>query len=163
MSGAARTTAALLLTIVALMVTGGVTRTAEAEAQDGCLLVIHINPESRVGTERGTAPARLRQGVWQSFSVRFDNEAKITAVPHIISPNSPAGRDRSHWLEMRLEPSGKRLSGHPREYRTLRLRSRDSGPRDATFRFDVGQGTQDLGFRGDASLLFQCSPAPSKN
>ena len=39
------------------------------------------------------------------------------------------------------------------------LYSRDAGKREARFSFDVGQGTQDLGFRGDADVLFDCAPA----
>jgi hypothetical protein len=33
------------------------------------------------------------------------------------------------------------------------------GKRDARFSFDAGQGTQDLGFRGESSVLFDCQPA----
>jgi hypothetical protein len=36
----------------------------------------------------------------------------------------------------------------------LRLTAREGGKREATFRFDVGQGTQDLGFRGEVPVLF---------
>jgi hypothetical protein len=39
------------------------------------------------------------------------------------------------------------------------LYSRDRGSREAKLAFDVGQGTQDLGFRGETDVLFQCSAA----
>jgi len=45
------------------------------------------------------------------------------------------------------------------EYRIIQLYSRDAGKRDAKLSFDVGQGTQDLGFRNEVSLLFDCQPA----
>ena len=35
----------------------------------------------------------------------------------------------------------------------------DAGPREAKLGFNVGQGTQDLGFRSDVDILFQCAPA----
>ncbi len=41
----------------------------------------------------------------------------------------------------------------------IQLYSRDSGPREAKLLFNVGQGTQDLGFRNEADLLFTCLPA----
>ncbi len=126
--------------------------------QPSALIRVHINPEARVKAEQGEEIPALMQGVWRSFRVRFENEAKVTAVPRIHSPNAPRSRDRHHWLEMRLEPVGKPLTGTRVEYRTLWLRSRDSGKREATFTFDVGQGTQDLGFRGAVAILFPCAP-----
>jgi hypothetical protein len=124
-------------------------------------MVVRISPESRVSGERGAVDTRLRQGVWRAFRVCFENEAQVTAVPRIVSPNAPRGSRRDQWLDLRLEPAGKRLTGSRREWRTVRLRSRDTGAREATFRFDVGQGTQDLGFRGDITVLFQCLPNDS--
>lgn len=150
------------LAAVTLAAAGTANPPAGAEADQPCFVEVVINPESRVEAHRGTVPARLRQGVWQSFRVCFKNDAKVTAVPRVISPNAPAGKHRDRWLDVRLEPAEKRLTGVDREYRILRLRSRDIGPREATFRFDVGQGTQDLGFRGQVSALFQCSTFDGK-
>jgi hypothetical protein len=50
-----------------------------------------------------------------------------------------------------LQPA---LSGLKLEYRILQLYSRDAGKREAKIAFNVGQGTQDLGFRNEADLLF---------
>ena len=152
--------AILTLSLTLTLTVVGAKRLARADADVPCLFHVAISPESRVELHRGTAPARLRQGAWQSFRVCFDNGAKVTAIPHVRSPNAPAGKDRDHWVDVRLEPFEKRLSGNGKEYRTLLLRSRDAGFREATFGFDVGQGTEDLGFRGQASVLFQCSTAP---
>ena len=52
-----------------------------------------------------------------------------------------------------------RLSGLLVEYRILQLYSRDVGRREATLEFNVGQGTQDLGFRSELPVLFECVPA----
>ena len=40
------------------------------------------------------------------------------------------------------------------EYVLLRLTARQVGKREATLMFDVGQGTQDLGFRNEVPILF---------
>ncbi len=47
----------------------------------------------------------------------------------------------------------------PLEYRLIELYSRDVGRREAKLMFDVGQGTQDLGFRNEVNILFNCEPA----
>ena len=39
------------------------------------------------------------------------------------------------------------------------LYSSEAGRREATISFDVGQGTQDLGFRAEAPVLFDVAPA----
>ena len=44
------------------------------------------------------------------------------------------------------------------EYRIIELFSRDRGQREAKLSFDVGQGTQDLGFRSEVNILFRCRP-----
>ena len=66
------------------------------------------------------------------------------------------------WLDLEMHDSAPltpKLSGAPLEYRILSLYSRDSGPREATLAFDVGQGTQDLAFRAEIALLFECRAA----
>jgi hypothetical protein len=57
------------------------------------------------------------------------------------------------------QPLRPTLSGLGVEYRIIQLYSRDDGQREARIAFDVGQGTQDLGFRNEIDLLFGCLPA----
>ena len=45
------------------------------------------------------------------------------------------------------------------EYRVLQLYSKDAGKREAKLIFDVGQGSQDLGFRNEVDILFTAVPA----
>ena len=45
------------------------------------------------------------------------------------------------------------------EYRIVQIHSRDAGKREARISFNVGQGTQDLGFRSEVDILFTCDPA----
>ena len=52
-----------------------------------------------------------------------------------------------------------RLSGLAIEYVILEVFSRESGQRSAQIAFNVGQGTQDVGFRNDVGILFTAQPA----
>src|SRR5215510_11053199 len=52
-----------------------------------------------------------------------------------------------------------RLSGLAVEYQILTIYSRDPGQRSAIISFNVGQGTQDIGFRNDMTVLFTARPA----
>ncbi len=45
------------------------------------------------------------------------------------------------------------------EYRILEIYSHDRGQRSAKIGFNVGQGTQDIGFRNEIDLLFNILPA----
>ncbi len=137
-----------------------------------CLAGVNISPESRVKVARGPAAARLAQHGWRTFLVKVNNEAGVTAALRCQSPNavepkrssnkaSPApfeGSVRDQWLAIDMyqkQPLNRRLSGLRVEYRIVSLYSRDAGRREAKLLFDVGQGTQDLGFRNELSVLFQ--------
>jgi hypothetical protein len=53
----------------------------------------------------------------------------------------------------------RRLTGLALEYVILEIYSRDAGQRSAKIAFNVGQGTQDIGFRNDVMILFTAQPA----
>jgi hypothetical protein len=57
------------------------------------------------------------------------------------------------------QPLAKTLSGLRVEYRIISLYSRDTGKREASLEFNVGQGTQDIGFRNAVPILFNCLPS----
>lgn len=68
----------------------------------------------------------------------------------------------NRWLDIAMVDGrllNTRLSGLPLEYRIIQLYSRDTGAREASLAFDVGQGTQDIGFRNEVAILFDCAPA----
>ncbi|MFN3189944.1 MAG: CehA/McbA family metallohydrolase [Aureliella sp.] len=144
-----------------------------------CLAKITINPESRVKVSREQASAQLDQRGWTNFLVKVVNEAGVTgplsclsdqAQPMFVRSDSspkpnlkitPADAKR-RWLDIRMlnsQPMLPKLSGLRVEYRILQLYSRDRGAREATLSMHVGQGTQDLGFRSDLPILFQCRPS----
>jgi hypothetical protein len=133
-----------------------------------CLYVVHVNPEMRVKVSAGPAPAELDEGGWRVFLVKVMNEAGTTASLRAVSPNarrlheSPPEEVADRWLDLEMfdkPPMTPTLSGLALEYRLLQLYSRDAGKRDARLSFNVGQGTQDLGFRNDVDRLFECRPA----
>lgn len=144
-----------------------------------CLVGVNINAESRVSVVVGPAPKSLLQHGWRVFLVKVHNEAGVTAPPAVSSPNAVSMLKTStsakkpevsitpqqleeRWLDVSLnssQPLAKNLSGLPLEYRIIELYSRDAGKREAKLAFDVGQGTQDLGFRNEANILFDCRRA----
>ncbi|HKW97315.1 MAG TPA: CehA/McbA family metallohydrolase [Bryobacteraceae bacterium] len=133
-----------------------------------CLAGIEINPESRVKVQEGPAKPELVEQGWRTFLVKVNNQAGITPVLVAESPNagmlagSDAGAVSRRWLDIRMfdkQPMRPRLSGLEVEYRLLQLFSRDAGKREARLEFNVGQGTQDLGFRSQIDLLFTARPA----
>jgi hypothetical protein len=140
---------------------------------------VQISPEARVKVEQGAAPPQLVQGGTRLFLVKVINEAGVTAPLTVQSPNTgrvyipsrntPTARMeltdadvRERWAEMSIytqPPMRQRLSGLGIEYVILQVHSRDAGQRSAIISFNVGQGSQDIGFRNDVDVLFTASPA----
>ena len=143
------------------------------------LFAVHINPESRVKVARGPAPAECIQQGWRAFLVRVHNEAGVTAALKVASPNArplykrssnaadpkvsiTQGQVGDRWMDIQTfdsRPLNKTLSGLELEYRIVEIYSRDAGKREAKVEFNVGQGTQDLGFRNEVNILFDCVPS----
>ena len=134
-------------------------RSAQKLLDAHCLIRITINPESRVKVARGPAPAELVRGAPSFVLVKIHNEAGVTHALKVKGPQLIAkGKDdRDRWLEAAVyggPPLSKTLSGQPVQYVLLRLVAHQAGKREATLVFDVGQGTQDLGFRNEVPILF---------
>ena len=143
------------------------------------IATVHINPESRVKVEQGAARPDLLQGGTRLFLVKVVNEAGVTAPLTVQSPNSgrvfiqsrgvpEAPKEltdvqvRERWADVSLytaSPMRPRLSGLGVEYLILQIYSRDRGQRSAVVAFNVGQGTQDVGFRNDVNILFTAAAA----
>src|SRR6267378_3918275 len=133
-----------------------------------CLLAVDINPEARVKVAAGPAAAELTEAGWRTFLVKVHNAAGVTAELKVFSDqakplaNSESDKINDRWLDLSLfsgRPlSGPKLSGLELEYRIIQLYSRDAGKRSAKIAFNVGQGTQDIGFRNDVDLLFTAQP-----
>ena len=135
-----------------------------------CLVGVNINPESRVKVVPGPARPELVQNGWRQFLVKVHNEAGTTAPLRGTSPQalplpgSTQDEIDDRWLDLMTfdrQPLTDMLSGLALEYRIVQLYSRDAGNRDAALGFNVGQGTQDIGFRNEVAILFRCQPSQS--
>jgi hypothetical protein len=150
------------------------------------LLAVHINPEARVRVTRGSAPAALQQAGYTPVIVKVVNESGGSQRLRLGSPQAGpvyAGMSRLAGQRMQQEhlrvndnvdkrtdrfldlemftaaPMTANLSGLEVEYAIALIYSSESGRREATMTFDVGQGTEDLGFRAEAPVLFDIRPA----
>jgi len=149
------------------------------------LCVVDINPESRVMARRGPGKAELQQAGYTPVILKVVNHAASLARLHLTSaqagpPYSGAakgslererqthlkenentnGADR--FLEIGIfdaPPMTANLSGLGVEYAIALIYSSDAGKREATLAFDIGQGTQDLGFRAETPVLLEVRPA----
>ncbi len=148
-----------------------------------CLFGIQINPEMRVKVVQGPAKPELLEKGWRQFLVKVQNESGTTAELRAVSPNavslfegganlSPSASDKFYrqrgeasaadkpenlWLGLEMinrPPLKKELSGLKLEYAIVQLYSRDAGQREAKISFNVGQGTQDIGYRNEVDVLF---------
>jgi hypothetical protein len=143
------------------------------------LAIVDINAESRVKVEPGAAKPDLVQAGTRLFLVKVLNRANVTAELKVASPQSGNVYVRSNgnpeppitltpraaaglWADISLfhrAPMRQRLSGLAIEYQILEVFSREAGQREAQISFNVGQGSQDIGFRNDISVLFTAAPA----
>lgn len=127
-----------------------------------CLIAVNINAESRVKAARGPAEMQLHKDQLTFVLLKVYNEGGVTHALRLHGSELIRGgkRDAGCWLEATLvteAPCTPELTGRRLEYRLLRLIPRQSGKREVTFQFDVGQGTQDLGFRAEVPILFTVS------
>ena len=147
-----------------------------------CIAGVNINPESRVKAQRGPAQPTLYEAETKRHLVKIINEAGVTARlqvgytgasaiqmqhsgQHMQMPETdtplfhvktylPGGR----WLNA---PGIAPLTGLEVNYAIMDIFCREAGKREITFSFDVGQGTQDLGFRAELPTLFTSEPTYS--
>ena len=150
------------------------------------LFVIRINPEERVKVSRGPAHVTLQQHGFRPVLVKVLNGSTATKPLRIVSPqagavyagvaklsmqrqqspeliaNENTNRETGRFLAVEMfdgPPMTDRLSGLQVEYAIALILSTEAGSRDMTIGFDLGQGEQDLGFRGEASVLLPVRPA----
>jgi hypothetical protein len=149
------------------------------------LCAVDINPESRVKAQRGPAKAVLQQGGYTPALLKVVNHGGSLARLRVTSPQAGppyAGASKGslarqrqlhlgenentnklhRFLELALfdsPPMTPRLSGLEVEYVIALIHSSEAGRREATLAFDIGQGTQDLGFRAGVPVLFDVRPA----
>lgn len=150
------------------------------------LLAVSINPESRVKVARGLAKVVLQQGGFTPVLLKVVNEAGVTRALRLTSPqaglpyagvaklsmtrqdqlqlldnpNDKPSKDRFLLVDLfTRQPMTDQLSGLKVEYALGLIYSSEAGRREATLGVHVGQGTEDLGFRGEVPILFDVRPA----
>jgi hypothetical protein len=137
------------------------------------LVQVTINPESRVKAMRGPATATLQQNGYVPVLIKVVNEGGVKSKLNVTSPQAGpivsggfAGdrikADKNRFLDVDLyrdRPMTPSLSSLKVEYVIGLIYSSESGRREVTLAFDVGQGTQDLGFRAEVPVLFDIRPA----
>ena len=158
----------------------------QQQLDEHVLFVITINPESRVKVTRvrprfplqqaGHVPALLKilnhSGTTPRLRVNSPQAGLVysgTSIPILLrqqqtdlaeNQNTSQSPDRFLDLEVYdVSPLSDQLSGLEVEYKLMLLHSSEPGRREATIHFDVGQGTEDIGFRGEAPVLFDVTPA----
>ncbi len=142
------------------------------------LFLVHLNPEARVKVKRGPAAAVLQQGGYVPVLIKVTNDSTVTKKLNVMSPQAApiyagGGAERfvgkvkeqitpddikNRFLDIELfnkAPLGEKLSGLKAEYALALVHSNQAGKREAVFTFDIGQGTQDLGFRAEVPILFR--------
>ncbi|HEX5168965.1 MAG TPA: CehA/McbA family metallohydrolase, partial [Cyclobacteriaceae bacterium] len=146
-----------------------------------CLFMVEINPEARVKVLRGPATPTLMQGGWKSFLVKVYNQARVPARLEVQSPNAEApffksssqpkmkkeneltpGQVQNRFLDISLyrnRPLQSNLSGLLLEYAVVQIFCKDAGQRQAEIGFNIGQGSQDIGFRNSIDILFNVKPS----
>ena len=153
---------------------------------DLTLFEVDINPESRVKVRKGKAIPKLNQGGYTPFLVKVVNQGTVAARLNASSPQSgqvyggmtplsarrmqreshdelsdPTGNPQ-RFLDLsfyELPPLTTHLSGLELEYKLLWIYASVPGKVEANIGFDVGQGTQDIGFRSEVPVLFDIQPA----
>jgi EF hand len=140
------------------------------------LVQVTINPEARVKVARGPAPATIQQAGFVPFLIKVVNDSTVKKPLAISSPQAGdvfGGRGMSakdpkydpkavkRFLHLELStspPMTPNLSGLKVEYCVGLIYSTEPGKREVTLAFDIGQGTQDLGFRAEVPVLFEVRP-----
>jgi len=140
------------------------------------LLQVTLSPEARVKATRGPAAAAIQQAGFMPVLIKVVNESTAKSRLNISSPQAgpvysgqgqqkkdpkadPKTVERFLHLEMfAAPPMTAQLSGLKVEYAIALIYSREAGKREATIAFDIGQGSQDLGFRAEAPILFDVKP-----
>ena len=146
-----------------------------------CIAFVDINPESRVKVSPGPALPTLHQEGWTTFLVKVFNQANITAALEVESPHAApvlhvstsahrmkaenmltAGDLDNRFVELSIyagRPVSNKLSGTKVQYFLLQMYTRAQGNREIKLGFNVGQGSQDIGFRNTIDLLFNIKKA----
>jgi EF hand len=120
---------------------------------------LHMSsPQSgpRQKTDYNGVIAEIKKKIEAKRISEKDGELQIAKL------NKEIAEFQSRFLQVEMftgRPMTGNLSGLKCEYALALVYSNEAGKREATISFDVGQGTQDLGFRAELPVLFDIKPA----
>ncbi len=121
-----------------------------------------VNPESRVKISAKRDRIELHQGRPQRFLIHVENTAGITAPLGLqaidIASDPPQA---ATWCDIQVidSPFSSVFStGAASEFKVVEILAREDGLREVRLVADVGQGTQDLGFRATADIQIDTKP-----
>ncbi|HEY7314854.1 MAG TPA: CehA/McbA family metallohydrolase [Gemmataceae bacterium] len=144
-----------------------------------CLAGVHITADKKLKTQAGPAKPHLAEQGWRVFLVKVHNEATLNNVeltatspyalpltrrssgkadPKVVS----VGEVGKRFLDVMMfnsQPLVRNLSGLELEYRIVQLYSRDSGRKEATLQFNLGDGKKVVAAGEPQTFLFESDPA----
>ncbi|XZE53538.1 CehA/McbA family metallohydrolase [Planctomycetaceae bacterium SH139] len=131
------------------------------------LLSASVNPESRIKISSRTDRIELLQGRPQRFLIQLENTAGTTAPLGLTAIDiASAPPQAADWFDIRVIDSpfsSVHCTGAEHEFKVIEVLMRESGLREVRLVADVGQGTQDLGFRATTDLMIDTKPRRTTN
>lgn len=130
---------------------------AEELLEKSVFCIVTINPEGRVKVARGTGELSLLQNKPTIALVQVLNQSGGQQTLAVKS--SYFGASKNPFAVGLVESDAKMaglsaaLSGAEMEYRLMFVQCATPGKREITLHWNAGQGTQDIGFRGEVSIL----------
>src|SRR6218665_3530218 len=110
------------------------------------LFSVVINPESRVSVQAGAAKPILQQNGWNTFLIKIENQAGITAKLQALSEQAKRDYD-----------GGDKIYDYRKKIESKTVTKKNTADRGTGgFSFNCGKATQDIGFRNEADILFDC-------
>jgi hypothetical protein len=107
-------------------------------------------------------PASLRSSKYKVRNAQPDLYISTSKPRAEKETGLTQGQVENRFLEMQMyrnRPLLPNLSGLKLEYAVLQVYSKDAGTREAEIGFNIGQGTQDIGFRNAINILFNIQHA----
>ena len=130
-----------------------------ATVEPSVVLRVDVNPESRVKLAAVSPLPDLVVDRTHRFLLEVRNEARIHAPLRIVASDRSVDPPRpARFCDIGIVDSfasSSVLSGAEREWKIVEIRCTEQGRREVHLEADVGQGTQDLGFRAAADLLLK--------
>ena len=126
------------------------------------VLRVDVSPESRVKLAAVNPLPELVVDRTYRLLLEVHNHARIRAPLRIAATDRSVNRPRpALFCAVGLVDgmASSFLSGAEREWKIVEIRLLEAGRREVHLEADVGQGTQDLGFRAAADLLLKGVPA----